>query len=149
MRLRHADREVSEAEPLVGRDLRARLVGVVDAVGAVHALSDRLDLLLDRGLERIEEAEGPSLVAGAADGGGQRAAPLPAFREDLAHLRREGARGEGALYDQRVLAVGVGREAVDRDDRWDAVGRDVLELLLEVADARLDRAEVLAVEGGV
>ena len=56
---------------------------------------------------------------------------------------------ERLMSDPAILAVGVGRESVDRDDSGDAVDRDVLELLLEVADARLDRAEVLAVEGGV
>ena len=50
------------AEPLVGRDVGVRLVGVVDAVGAVHALRDRLDLVLDRRVERVEELELPAAL---------------------------------------------------------------------------------------
>src|SRR5262249_56556755 len=61
LRLGHAHGEAVVAEALRVRDLALRLLGIVDAVGAVDARGDGLELLLDRRIERIERGEGGAL----------------------------------------------------------------------------------------
>jgi len=76
------------------------------SVGSVHALRDRIDLVLDRRVERIDEVEGGLLVGRGRHDLGQRA-PAPAETST-----RPSARRELLTKPRRALgAVVVGRGA--------------------------------------
>src|SRR3954454_13560509 len=57
MRLRHADRQAPKAVTFIRRNRRVRTRRVADRIGTVDLGCDRLNLLLDRLLEWVEELE--------------------------------------------------------------------------------------------
>ena len=70
---------------------------------------------------------------------------LATVGEVRAH-RDAGASGLGDLADRVVLALVVGREAVDRHDRRDTVSLHVLDLLAQVLATRFDVGRVVSKE---
>ena len=145
VRLGDADRQPAEADALVVVELAAGGRVVLDAVGAVHLLGDRLDLLPQRGLVGVEELELRGLLGGLGHGFRQLRASLASLGEVVAD-RRAGAAAGGDLGDGLVLGRVVCREGVDRHHRADAVEGDVLDLLLEVRRAHVDLVRVLRQE---
>ena len=134
LRLGDADREAAEPVPLVALELAAGERGVVDPVGAVDLGRDRLDLLPERRLGRVQEVE----VAGLGRHLGDRLGDLGRAAAAVGEVRAD--RGPDAhrrcdLRDRGALGREVGGHRVDRDDRLDAVRADVLQLLAQVGRA--------------
>ncbi len=116
--LGHADRQVPEAEILRHRQGLRRGRQLVHAARAVDPDGDRLDLLAQRQVVRVEEPEvGLPGRRRLPDGARESLGALPALREVSGDDRVAGARVDGHLADRLHLGVGVGREAVDADDR--------------------------------
>ena len=139
VRLRHADRQPVEPEPVELLDLLLGRRQEEDPVRAVDTRRDRLDLLLDRRVERIDEVERVRLLGRGDDGLGERRSSRAAFLEGVVHLR-----GVGAVLDRERaqpfdFVLGVAREAVDRNDRVQAELANDSEMPRQVRRAVLDR----------
>src|SRR5450756_1507872 len=132
VRLGHAQRQLVQALLRELLDLGLGLGQVVHAVGAVDLGGDGLDLLLDGGLERIEELEVAALVSGRLDDLGRLLATVAAQRVDVDRHGVLGAGRDGVLAHDLDLAFAVEGEAVDRDHHGDAEELHVLDLLGEV-----------------
>src|SRR5437763_2153875 len=139
VRLRHADRQLVEADALELVDLLPRCGLEEDAVGAVYARGDRFDLALDRVLQRIDGCEARRLLGGGDDRLREFGRTLTAARDRLVRLGREGAVRDRDLADLLDLVVGVGREAVDGDDGVQPEPPDRPEVADEVRGAGRDR----------
>src|SRR5256714_9415657 len=120
VRLRHADRELVEADALDLIDLLARRGLQEDPVASVDTRHDRLDLALDRVVERIDRGEARRLLGRSDDGLGERCRALAALDDRLVRLGRDGAVGKRNLADLLDLLVRVRGETVDGDDGVEA-----------------------------
>src|SRR3954447_24305755 len=89
--LRHADRQLVEADALELGDLLARGGLEEDPVATVDTRHDRLDLSLDRLVERIDRRELGRLLRGGNHGFGERRSTFAALDHGLVPLCREGA----------------------------------------------------------
>ena len=116
MRLRHADRQPVEPVRGVLLDLVLGRLQEDDAAGAVDLSRDRLDLGVDRRVERIGVLERVRVVGGVGDGLGERRRAFAAPLECLVQLGRVRAVLEREPTDELDLLVRVAGEAVDRDD---------------------------------
>ena len=110
-------------------------------VGAVDARRDRLDLRLDRSVDRVRELELVRLVGRVDDRLRERRRALAAALERLVQLGGVRAVLEREPADELDLLVRVAGEAVDRDDRPQPEPGDDLEVPREVRGAALDRVE--------
>src|SRR5919204_104662 len=110
-------------------------------LGAVDALRDRLDLRLDRRVERVDVLELRALVRGSDDRLGQRRRALAALHHGLVQLRRVGAVRERDLADELQLVVRVAGEAIDGDDGVQAELAHDPEMADQVLGAGLDRLD--------
>src|SRR5207249_4268220 len=112
----HADRQIMK--PHFGELLNLPLCRrqEEDPVRAVDALRDRLDLGLDRGVERIDVVERIRLVRRGHDGFGQRSSAGAPLLEGVVHFGRKGPVLEGESPQAVDLLVGVAGESVDRHD---------------------------------
>ena len=88
----------------------------VDVRGAVDALGDRLDLVLDRLVVVVERRKLVRLLARLDDGLGEVGRAGAARGEALVGLGAERARLEREPLDELDLLVRVARAAVDGDD---------------------------------
>src|SRR3954453_5675929 len=78
MCLRDADGQIAQTVPLEGVELLGGGAAVVDAVGAVHPARHGLDLLAQRGLERVQRPVRRGAFAGRLEPRRARSsAPLP------------------------------------------------------------------------
>src|SRR5579864_4098607 len=139
VRLRHADRELVEADALELLDLLARGRLQEDPVAAVHPRHYRLDLPLDRVVQRIDGGEVGRLLRGRDDRLRELGRALAATYDRLVRLGRERAVRDRDPPDLLDLLVGVGREAVDRDDRVQPELADRRQVADHVRRAGLDR----------
>src|SRR6266516_3919547 len=149
MRLGHADRQQVDSGLLELLDLVARSLQQEDPVGAVDPLRDRLDLLLDGGVERVEEVEVRRLVGGRDNRFGQRGGARAALREPVVDLCGVSALLERELADELDLLGRVAREAVDRDHGVDAELAYDAEVAGEIRRPGLDRIEAAVGVAGV
>src|SRR3954469_16133256 len=138
VRLRHADRELVEADLVVALDRLLRGGEEYDAVGAVHALADRLDLGVDRLVELVDRLEVGRWLGRRDDGFRERRGALAAALEGLVQLGGHRAALEGEALDRVHFLVGVARKAVDRDDGVQAELLHDPEVALHVGPAALD-----------
>ena len=113
-RLGHADRQVAEAQVLVLLDRLARGRQQVDPVGAIDAGRDRLDLLGERDVVRVEELEvGLAARRRVPDRLRERRGTLAAVTKWRRDDRIACAGREGDLLDRLDLAgVSVGNELI-------------------------------------
>ena len=126
------------AEPADHAEVALRLPAPRHVPGAVHGAGDLAHLHLDGLGPLVERAEAAELLLGVLDDLlGQLDAAVAAPREDLGHGERR-PEALGGLAHHLDLLLGVGREAVERHHRRLAEGADALDVLLEVADPRLD-----------
>ena len=116
MGLRHADRQVAEPGRRELRRLLPRGLEQEHVVGAVDVACDRADLLLDRRVVRVGEAEVALLVGGGDDRLGERSGATPAVLEAGVDLGRVGAVLERQPADELELLRSVRLELVHRDD---------------------------------
>jgi len=116
----HADGQVAVALLFEGRNLRLGLGQVVHAGRAVDPRGDGLDLLLDGGVEVVEELEVRGLFAGGHDCLGEFRATLAAPRVDVTAHRGAGSGLQGDALDGVQLSLSVIREGVDRHDHRQA-----------------------------
>src|SRR3954470_81247 len=126
--LRHADREIGEADALELGNLLARGGLEEDPVATVDTRHYRLDLSLDRLVERIDGREIGRLLRGGDHGFGERRSAFAPVDHRLVPLGREGAVCERDLADLLNLLVSVSRETVDGDhgvETEPADGREV------------------------
>ena len=135
--LRHADREIAKAFLLqLGEAVAHALVGA-DVFGAVDLARDGARLLPERhivGIERFELAR--LLIDGTHHGLGQLNRAGAALRPMVGHDAFDAELG-AELLEQRDLALGVAREAVDRDDHRHAVFLQILDVALQIGKALL------------
>ncbi len=143
VRLGHADGQVAEAVLLVGLDLRLSL-GLEDHLTcAVDLARNRLDLLLDGQVERIEWVELAGFVAGLFHGTRQ-------VDSACAAVRPVGGNGAAHAFlaangkDRLGLAGVVCREGVDAHHGADAVLLHILNLLAQVGASLEDVVGVFA-----
>jgi hypothetical protein len=110
-------------------------LSAVAVVGAIDLLRDGADLLEQRHLVRIEQLQVRlALVADLHHRPCDIRRALAAHRPVIGHQRLDAER-LALLLHQLDLGVGVGREAVDRDDRRQAELLDVLDVALQVRHA--------------
>ena len=123
--------------------LASALGQVVDAVGAVDPGGDGLDLLLDGGLERVEELEVAALVGAPSTTSAASWPPSPPMGVDLDRYSILGAGLHGFLAHDLDLGVAIEAETVDRPrPRGQHKQLHVLDLLGEVG-AALDQSLVV------
>ena len=111
VRLRHADRQAVEAVRGVLLDLVLRGLEEEDALGAVDALRDRLDLGVDRRVDRIGVLELVRVVGRVDDGLRERGRARAAALERLVQLGRVRAVLEREPADELDLVVRCRRES--------------------------------------
>src|SRR5215211_711684 len=87
VRLRDADRQIAEAVSLEPLRRRPRFGRQLDRRRSVRLRRDRLDLLRDRLLERVQEPDGRGRLGGLDHGFGQDGGSLAAALVPVAHLR--------------------------------------------------------------
>ncbi len=146
LRLRHADRHASVAQLLEPLEALLRQRRELDAFGSVDPRRERLDLLAERCLLRIQEPERRRLVRRFDERLRQLLAPGPTVGEQGADVRSVRAGGSRDLPDQLELCFRIGGEPVDRHHHRHAVQSDVLDLLDEVARTGAHRVQVLLAE---
>lgn len=105
--LGHADREVGEALASVSLDLGASLIGDVDTVGAVHPLSNGLNLVLDRGVDIVEVLEVVVLLASLDDGIGEVDGALTTLSPVVRGDGLVGSVGQSVLLDKSELGGSI------------------------------------------
>jgi hypothetical protein len=111
-----ADRELVEADLVVALDRLLRRREEDDALGAVHALADRLDLGVDRLVELVDRLEVGRSLGRRDDGLRERRCALATALEGFVQLGGHRAALESEALDCVHLFVGIAREAVDRHD---------------------------------
>ena len=115
MRLRHADRQPVDSVGVELGDLVLRRLEQEDPVGPVRADRDRLDLLLDRRVQRIELRERVRLLRSGRDGLGQCGCTRAAVRVPVVDLGGVGTTLDGEPLHELYLFGRIRREPVDRD----------------------------------
>ncbi len=146
LRLGDADGQLAEAHLFPRLELILhRLVGGC-VVGAVDFLRDGADLLEQRHVVGIEQLQVRlALVADFHNRFGDVRRAFAAHRPVIGHQRLDAKRL--ALFpDQRDLGIGVGREAIDRDDSRQTEFLDVLDVALKIAHAALERLQVFLLQ---
>ena len=113
---------------------------VLDAVGAVDLPRDRLDLLLDRQLQRIEGSE-PASDRRLQDPVGEIEASLAALRVDPRPRDRHTALPAERL-DPRQLVLGVHSELVDRHHARDAESGQDVEVGRQIGQTALEGPQI-------
>ena len=150
LRLCHADRQVAEAQILkrLDRGLRFRLDR--DVFGAIDLARHRPHLIGNLHLKFVKRLVVARTTLGDRDD------LLGELDRTLAALRPVSAEhgfGPELLPADRLdqLAFGwrIGREGVDRDDRWDAELLHVVDVPPEVRHALLQRVEIFLAEVGL
>ena len=131
MGLGDADGQVTESTGLEQVKPLRRRRQEVDALGPVHLGGDGHDLVPQRRLGRIEEAELVRLLGCGDHRVGQFGGPGTAVAEVGGHRRAHPHR-VGHLPDGVVLGLEVPGEGVDGHHRRHPVEEDVLDLLAEV-----------------
>ena len=132
MSLRHADGKFVESEIGEFANLAFGFGKVDDAIGAIDFLRDRLDLLFDRGLDRIEMPEIRRLLASLHDGACGRFGTFSAVHPALERNRGEGPGRFGPMLNHFDLVVVVENEAVNRVHDRNAEFAHVLDVFFEV-----------------
>ena len=146
--LGHADQQVILAQLVDELEVLLGLRRKVHAVGAVDLLGNGRHLLLGAHLGLVDELEVGGFLARLDDLLRQLDSALAALAPDLG--KREGSAHLGALLlHQCQLGLRVQREAVDGDDDGKPELLDVLDVLLEVGDTRLEGLQVLAAQLGL
>src|SRR5215208_3482377 len=112
MGLRHADRELVEADIVVTLDRLLRRRQEDDAVGAVDALADSLDLGVDGLVELVDRLEVGRSLGRRDDGFRECRRALAAVLEGLVQLGGHRTALEGEALHRLDLLVRVAREAV-------------------------------------
>ena len=142
MSLGHTDRQRAEALPLVSLDLHLGLRQQLDIVSPVDLLSDRPDLVLDAHVELVEELEVAGGVGRPLGGLCQVPCPHPALGPVATENGVESSRLLRQSSDQLQLLLSVGHEDVDGHHDRDPEHVDILDLLPEIAESRLDERHV-------
>ena len=142
MSLGHADREVVEALPRVSLYLHLGLGQQLNVIRSVDLLRNGSDLVLDAEVEVVEELEVAGGVCCSLYSLGQLGRPTASQRPVTAKNSIECSRLLGQSPDQLQLLVSVGDEDVDGDHHGDSKHVDILNLLPEIAEARLDQRDV-------
>ena len=142
--LGHAHGQVAEAHVLVELEALGGGGLVVHPVRAVDPGGDRLDLVAQRHVVGVQQAEvGAPLLGRGPDRAGQVLGAGAAVGEVARDHGIPGAGRERDLADRRDLVGGVGREDVDRHDHRHAERAHVLDLLGEVDAAPPDALGVV------
>ena len=139
MGLRHADGKVTETGLREGLRLLSGRRKQLDPVRAVHAPSDRVDLLLERRVQGVDVVELVLELGGVHDRVRERRGARPSLLERVVDLRRVRPEIERELLDELDLRLRVAGEAVDRDDRTEPEAADDPEMPRKVGGASLDR----------
>ena len=143
LRLGDAHREVAATQILQLRELVAnRFVGL-DVAGAIDALGDGADLVNERHLVGIEQAELCASVFGQVnDRMGQFDRPLAALRPMVGDDRLD-AFGRAQFLQLFVFFRSIGAETVDRDHRRHAELPDIGEMAREIGEALFECPDIL------
>ncbi len=114
-----------------------------DVAGAIDLLGDRLDLVAQRHLIGIENAElGAAAFGELDDGVGKLRRAFAAARPMVGDHRLDPHPGAQLLQPAK-LGFGIGAEAVDRDHRRNPEPAQVFERALQIGEALFDGRDIL------
>lgn len=133
--LGHADQKPVQSQGADGLEVLLGLVGEGHVVGAVDLGGDGPHFLLGGKSGVVEEVEGLGLVAGGDDLPGQIEPSLASLGPDFGEGHGS-AQGTALLLDEGQFLGTVRGEGIDGDDDGKAEALDVLDVLLQVGDAR-------------
>ena len=142
MRLRHADRQFVESQPIVERDLLLGLRRIFHSRAAVYLAHDRLDLFLDAHVQRIKELKLARLLAGGDHRLAQRHRARAAFGPVIGHHGIVRAGLHRHLANQLDFRGRIMLEAVHRHHHRNSELSRVLDHLHQIRAALFEQLQI-------